>query len=185
MANVSDQELMKNRMHNASSIGPGAYTLPEILGSGATPSLSSMRASPKISFGIKSQKKQPYYHECYTDFIGKDSPGMNKYRPVDVQVSTRTPSFAQAKFERFHKPQSLVRLQADLPCQYATLDFSDNIERKRAKHAKGDLMGLGKKLTYPARGDTETTPGPLYFKEMDPRTMEANLSKMKSRASPI
>lgn len=57
MANVSDQDLMKNRMHNASSVGPGAYNLPEILGNGHTPSLSSMRASPKISFGIKNQRK--------------------------------------------------------------------------------------------------------------------------------
>ncbi len=48
---------MKNRMHNATSVGPGAYNLPEILGNGHAPSLSSMRASPKISFGAKYLKK--------------------------------------------------------------------------------------------------------------------------------
>lgn len=46
-------------------------------------------------------------------------------------------------------------------------------------------MGLGKKLTYPDRKDKETTPGPLYFKVMDPRSLEATVSKMKSRASPM
>ena len=65
------------------------------------------------------------------------------------------------------------------------MDFSEKIDKKRTFHAKGDLMGLGKKLTYPDRGDAETTPGPLYFKEMNPRSMEAQISKMKSRASPI
>lgn len=57
MANVSDHELMKNRLHNASSMGPGGYNLPDILGRDNSPALSSMRASPKISFGIKAGRK--------------------------------------------------------------------------------------------------------------------------------
>jgi hypothetical protein len=46
-------------------------------------------------------------------------------------------------------------------------------------------MGLGKKLTYPDRNDAETSPGPLYFKEVNPRSIASEVSRMKSRASPI
>ena len=35
--------------------------------------------APKFSFG--SRVKEPYFHECYTDFLGKDSPPSNKYNP--------------------------------------------------------------------------------------------------------
>jgi len=33
-----------------------------------------------LSFGIRPNKYS-YYHECYTDFVGKDSPPLNSYSP--------------------------------------------------------------------------------------------------------
>jgi hypothetical protein len=52
------------------------------------------------SFGSKTNKKS-YFQECYKDFKGIDSPGLNKYSPNHNSIKTNNPKFSLPKQERF------------------------------------------------------------------------------------
>jgi len=112
--NSSELNLVYSRMHNASKqTGPGSYQLPDIIGNRSLAD-SSLKNAPKITFGAHV-RKPAYHHETYKDFIGGDSPGI-KYFPSKDLVKRSNPCFSLPKFTRFHKPGSLKKLQAALPC---------------------------------------------------------------------
>lgn len=67
--------LTKN--HNFTDVGPGTYTLPGTVT--YQQPLDKNKNGPKYSFGNKT--KEPYFAEYYQDFVGRDSPPLNKYHP--------------------------------------------------------------------------------------------------------
>ena len=54
--------------------------------------------------------KKSYYHECYKDFMGVDSPGLHKYNPNVNSVKSIQPRFSIARAERFQLPKAVVKL---------------------------------------------------------------------------
>jgi hypothetical protein len=52
-----------------------------------------------------------YHPENYTEFLGKSSPSATKYNPSTKSTKSLEPRHAISKFERFHKPSSLAKLQ--------------------------------------------------------------------------
>ena len=100
LSKYADIEFIGSRPHNATSkTGPGAYNLPEIMGINRGQSLSTLKNSANISFGIKPEKKS-FYKECYIDFVGCDSPGM-KYSPNHNSIKRSNPRFSMSKEGRF------------------------------------------------------------------------------------
>lgn len=105
--------------------------------------LSSMKNSPKVSIGMPKRKNMGYHPEVYTEFLGSSSPACTKYHPNNNVRSTKSlqPKYSVGKFERFHKPSSISKVQAQLPTGYQKIDTEINVPTY-------DLMGLGKRFSY-------------------------------------
>lgn len=120
---ILDMEFIHSRQHNASAlIGPGQYNLPVILGSSRCNSISTIKQTPNVSFGIKPVKKS-YYQECYKDFIGIDSPGLNTYKPNIDAIKTSNPKFSVSRQDRFLKPSTFQKQHQLIPHQYTTIEY--------------------------------------------------------------
>ena len=53
--------------------------------------LSSMRNSPRMSIGLPAYKNKPYWPETLSDFVGKDSPAVTSYHPINETVKVKDP----------------------------------------------------------------------------------------------
>ena len=93
--------------------GPGQYLLPPLVAVEKR-ALSSLRNSPRHSLGLPFTKNRPYHKENSKDYYGRDSPAASTYRPNSQLVKEQLPSYSQSKFERFHKPSSIVKLRSNL-----------------------------------------------------------------------
>ncbi len=59
--------------------------------------MNKNRNGPKYSFG--NNTKEPYFPEYYQDFLGRDSPPLNKYHPNVHDIKIKNPEYSQNKFE--------------------------------------------------------------------------------------
>ena len=84
-----------NKYHNISDVGPGSYTLPGMVSADSLP-LDKTKNGPKYSFARKTT--EPYFSEYKTDFIGRDSPPLNKYHPKLHDTVIKNPEYSQSKF---------------------------------------------------------------------------------------
>lgn len=75
--------------------------------------MNKNRNGPKYSFG--NNTKEPYFPEYYQDFLGRDSPPLNKYHPNVHDTKIKNPEYSQNKFERFHIPEHNMKLYKQVP----------------------------------------------------------------------
>lgn len=149
--------------------GPGQYLLPPLVAVEKR-ALSSLRNSPRFSLGLPNTKNRAYHKENSKDFAGRDSPAANSYRPSSMLVKDALPSYSQSKFQRFHNPSSVSKLRSNMPSQYQSIE-------NKLKVPQYDLMGLGKRFSYNIGKDTEGTPGPGMYTNIEPESILSKTSR--------
>jgi hypothetical protein len=120
--------------------------------------VSNKKNSP--SFSLKSRTRLPYFPQCYTEFIGRDSPPCVTYTPETVIVRRADPNFSVGKSPRFHLPQAEVSLKSTLPLTHA-----ETIIQKHSDKYRHIGQGYGLKYTYKTSKEDEDGPGPIYKTE--------------------
>jgi hypothetical protein len=68
---------------------------------------------PKYSFARNTT--EPYFPEYYQDFVGRDSPPLNKYHPKLHDVVIKNPEYSLSKFQRFHLPEHKQKMNRQVP----------------------------------------------------------------------
>eukprot|EP00349_Pseudokeronopsis_sp_Brazil_P002129 CAMPEP_0202964178 /NCGR_PEP_ID=MMETSP1396-20130829/8259_1 /ASSEMBLY_ACC=CAM_ASM_000872 /TAXON_ID= /ORGANISM="Pseudokeronopsis sp., Strain Brazil" /LENGTH=249 /DNA_ID=CAMNT_0049686081 /DNA_START=394 /DNA_END=1143 /DNA_ORIENTATION=- len=109
---------------------------------------------PKYS--IRHHTKLSWFPEHTVAFIGRDSPGMAKYRPEDETITKTKIEYSVGREDRFFEPPSQVRAKSQIPVAYET-----NMKDLKEQY-KGAFIGYGQKRTYKTGKDEESVPGPIY-----------------------